>query len=362
MESIFNFKPLEESHLDMLCAWFGKEHVKEWWDDKLTNEEIKSKYRSRIGDNIVLSFIAYLKDKPIGFIQYYYANKIGDGWWPNETAGTVGIDQFIGEKEYINRGYGTKMIGQFLEKLFSDNKINKIITDVDENNHRAIRCYEKLGFCFSHKMNTPQGVVNLMNRYRNTSIEPHASLLKKPGENTALYKIITLKNFTDMLKNDYFYFRRVDTYTDDKLDSDQPIPDKKISEQSRFENTLDYTAKNYYDSCRSKTYACCFSTENTPYLWRNYGESDPNAICMVLDSHKLINFINLIYHESRLIYKNNELPNFLFINYGLVTYGDLNNLFLKKHLPNPIEYVYFKDARYAEEKGITHFSFLYGDL
>lgn len=351
MNSNFIFNSLEESHLGLLCEWFSKPHVKEWWNDNLTEEEIKSKYSARIGSSTILPFIAYLEDNPIGFIQYYHANKIGDDWWQSEMDGTVGIDQFIGEETYINCGYGTQMIGQFLEKLFSDNKIKKVITDVDGNNHRAIRCYEKLGFCFSHKVSTPEGVVNLMSRYQNTSIEPHAYLLKKPDENTTLNKIISLKNFTDMVENDYLYFRRVDTCPDDKRDSDQPTLDKKISEQSKFENTLDYTAKNYYDSCRSKTYACCFSTENTSYLWKNYGESDPNAICMILDAHKLINFLNLNYHESTLIYKNSELPNFLFINYGLVTYGDLNNLFLKKNLPNPIEYVYFKDAsRYAEEK------------
>ena len=351
METIFRFAPLEESHLSMLCKWFNKQHVKEWWNDNLNDDEIKSKYRARIGSDSILPFVAYLDEKPIGFIQYYHPKKMGDDWWPDEMQGTVGIDQFIGEEEYINRGYGTQMIGQFLVKLFSDAKIKKVVTDVDENNHRAIRCYEKLGFCFSHKATTPEGVVNLMNRYQNTSIEPHAYLLKKPGENTPLYKIVSFKNFADMVENEYLYFRRVDTYHDDKRDSDQPDKDKEVSEKSKFENALDYTAKNYYDSCRSKTYACCFSTENTSHLWEHYGESDPNAICLVLDAHKLINYLNSNFDETRLIYNNKRLINFFFINHGIVTYGNFDNVFLKKHLPNPIEYVYFKDAeKYSEEK------------
>ena len=60
-------------------------HVKEWWNDQLTDEKIKSKYRTRIGDTIVVPFIAYLNNKPIGFIQYYHANKVGNGWWPDEV-------------------------------------------------------------------------------------------------------------------------------------------------------------------------------------------------------------------------------------------------------------------------------------
>ncbi len=351
MEPIFIFKPLEENHLDILCDWFNKTHVKEWWDDHLTNEKIKEKYRQRIGDTIVFPFIAYLDERPIGFIQYYHTDKISNNWWPDEMDSTVGIDQFIGEENHINRGYGTQMIGQFMVKLFSEVNIKKIITDVDEKNHRAIRCYEKLGFYLSNKVTTPDGTVNLMTKYQNISIEPHAPLLKKPNEGALLYKVISSKNFIHMVENDYLYFRRVDSYSDDKRDSDQPDKDKESSKKSKFENAIDYTAKNYYDSCRSKTYACCFSTEATSHIWRNYGEGDPNAICLVFDCHKLINFLNITFDETRIIYRGQRLINFFYINHSLVTYGNFDNAFLKQHLPNPIEYVYFKNAeKYMEEK------------
>src|SRR5690348_213510 len=106
----FTFIPLKNSDLELLCDWLAKPHVLEWWNDHLTRDEIKEKYGKRIGDTVVYPHIAYLNNKPIGFIQYYYANKVGDGWWPNEMDGTVGIDQFIGEEDFINRGYGTRMI------------------------------------------------------------------------------------------------------------------------------------------------------------------------------------------------------------------------------------------------------------
>jgi RimJ/RimL family protein N-acetyltransferase len=147
--STFIFKALEDDDLGLLCAWFNKSHVREWWDDHLTNEEIKLKYRKRIGDPVTLPFIAYLDEKPIGFIQYYFANKIENNDLLDEMDDTVGLDQFIGEEDYINRGYGTQMIGQFVDHLFSDASVRKILIDVNKNNQRAIRCYEKLGFSFS---------------------------------------------------------------------------------------------------------------------------------------------------------------------------------------------------------------------
>ncbi len=158
----FSFNPLQETDLNLLCNWFNKPHVKEWWDDKLTNEEIKSKYKKRIGDEGVVPFIVFLNDKPIGFIQYYQADKVGDGWWSDEEEGTIGIDQFIGEKNLINRGIGTKMIRAFIDHLSRNHHVKKIITDVDPKNFRAIRCYEKVGFEFVKEIMTPDGFAYLM--------------------------------------------------------------------------------------------------------------------------------------------------------------------------------------------------------
>jgi len=162
MTNQFVFKPLEDSDLDLLCHWLSQPHVKEWWNDHLTDEEIKSKYKERIGDSIVVPFIVFMHDQPIGFIQYYHADKVGCGWWPDEVTGTIGIDQFIGEKDLINRGIGTKMIKAFVDHLFKNSNIKKIITDVDPKNLRALRCYEKVGFEFVKEIMTPDGRASLM--------------------------------------------------------------------------------------------------------------------------------------------------------------------------------------------------------
>ncbi|MBA3661085.1 MAG: GNAT family N-acetyltransferase [Gammaproteobacteria bacterium] len=158
----FNFKSLQESDLDLLCRWLDNPHVKAWWNDALTHEAIKEKYRKRIGDKIIVPFIVYLNNQPIGFIQYYLANKVGGGWWPDEKEGTIGIDQFIGVNELINQGYGQQMIAAFAQKMFSNAHIKKIILDVNPNNVRAIRCYEKAGFQFVKKILTPDGPAYLM--------------------------------------------------------------------------------------------------------------------------------------------------------------------------------------------------------
>lgn len=157
-----SFKPLNNSHLELLCDWLEKPHVLEWWNDHLTRDEIKQKYEQRINDTIICPYIFYLSDKPIGFIQYYWASKIGSNWWPDENKNTVGIDQFIGDETYLNQGYGTLIITEFVQLLFQNPLVKKIITDVDPQNFRAKRCYEKVGFQEVGLINTPDGKSLLM--------------------------------------------------------------------------------------------------------------------------------------------------------------------------------------------------------
>ena len=38
--SAISFKPLQEDDLELLCKWLDKPHVKEWWNDGLSHDEI----------------------------------------------------------------------------------------------------------------------------------------------------------------------------------------------------------------------------------------------------------------------------------------------------------------------------------
>lgn len=156
------FESLNENHLDLITQWLSQPHVKSWWNDSLNLDELKIKYKNKINDPITFSFVFYIDDKPLGFIQYYYANKVGNGWWPNATEGLVGIDFYLGEKEYLNKGIGTKVIDKFTKKLFEKNDIITIFTDINPNNKIAKRCCEKVGFKLIQEAITPDGPADIM--------------------------------------------------------------------------------------------------------------------------------------------------------------------------------------------------------
>tara|TARA_R110002110_G_C13467715_1_gene719477 strand:+ start:2757 stop:3542 length:786 start_codon:yes stop_codon:yes gene_type:complete len=183
-------------------------------------------------------------------------------------------------------------------------------------------------------------------------IEPHEQLLTKPSNDTLLYKIVPSKFFFDMLRNDYLYFRRVDTYHDDNRDSEQPDNHNDTYGKKVFEKDPTFTLTDYYNRCRARTYACCFTTENTKYIEDNYSNGDPSCICLVFQCGKFIEQLNSIYNETKISFKNQLLENFFYINYGLVTYGKFNNFISKRgDMANPIEFAYFKDEdKYSKEK------------
>lgn len=168
-ETLFAFKSLALTDLDLLCTWFSKSHVKEWWNDNITLDEIRKKYTSRIHDDFVKPFIVYYDDKPFGFIQYYYANKVGEPIWVDEDNTAIGIDQFIGDESKLSKGLGTKMTKEFITRLFSSTKIVKVLTNVDPKNARAIKCYENVGFIHSGNIMTSDGLALLMSLKKDTT-------------------------------------------------------------------------------------------------------------------------------------------------------------------------------------------------
>jgi len=94
------------------------------------------------------------------------------------------------------------------------------------------------------------------------SIEPHAPLLSIPPESQLLYKVMTVENLLRSVTGNYLYFNCVDSYSD-------------------FKNV------DENDQSRARTYACCFSIENSDYIWKNYAnENEKGKACVVFEFGK----------------------------------------------------------------------------
>lgn len=96
-------------------------------------------------------------------------------------------------------------------------------------------------------------------------IKPQPGNLQIPEYGTLLYKIIPADFFLDEFKKSYLYFQRVDQYKDLK-DSTLPLKVRKELEKMTYKNDQNFNEAKRYERQRSRTYVCCFSTENTSHI------------------------------------------------------------------------------------------------
>ncbi len=83
-----------------------------------------------------------------------------------DRSDAVGIDQFIGVAERLDKGLGTRMVRDFCAFLLRDLRVQRIQTDPDPQNTRAIATYRKAGFVDVGLVTTPDGPALLMYRLR----------------------------------------------------------------------------------------------------------------------------------------------------------------------------------------------------
>lgn len=162
----FEFIPLIEKDIPLLCEWLNRPHLQEWWrQEEVTLETVRKKYLPRVFEaDTARPFLVYLERKPIGYIQFYRAFEGDLDWWPDKPGpGVLGIDQFLANENQLGKGIGTVMIAQFVKMLMKDNKnITEIRVDPRPDNQRAIRCYKKVGFREVGPIVTPDGPALMM--------------------------------------------------------------------------------------------------------------------------------------------------------------------------------------------------------
>lgn len=187
------------------------------------------------------------------------------------------------------------------------------------------------------------------------SVEPHALLLNTLSDGHLLYKVMSIEDLLRSITGNYLYFKRVDSYVKDPRDGQQLSKDQQGNAGARFKKTPDFSAADYYDQSRARTYACCFSLENSDHIWTNYGnDSEEGKVCIVFEFGRLRSMLNqtLQPENSVLEYSGNRCHQIFSVNYGIIEYVEWGTHQVNtEHLPNPIKYTYLKDKeRFSLDK------------
>lgn len=188
-------------------------------------------------------------------------------------------------------------------------------------------------------------------------IEPHALLLTAPPVGQRLFKIMRPEHLTQSIEGAYLHFNRVDAYADfttaDPNDGAELPRDRPSNQASSFEKAPDFTLSDYYARSRERTYACCFSSENSDYIWEVYGQgSSIGKVGLEFDFDKLRLMLNQqLAGESALMCGDIQCQQIFSINYGLVSYVERSTHRTNaEQATNPIQYTYLKDHIYTPER------------
>lgn len=150
MRANIQFKPLNESHFDLMLDWFNKPHVQAFYSLRTwTDEEVYKKLEPYVrGEEQISSFIIFLSDSPIGYIQSY---PLKDHPWEDQDLSeeiiqeAAGFDLFIGEEAYLNKGLGKQIIECFLEEHIWPS-YQYCFVDPDIRNEASLNLFQKCGF------------------------------------------------------------------------------------------------------------------------------------------------------------------------------------------------------------------------
>jgi aminoglycoside 6'-N-acetyltransferase len=156
----YSFRPMAAADLPTIRHWLATPHVSEWWGDPLEQFALVS---GDLHHPSMQQFIVVIGDRSFAYLQCY-----DPAAWPNHGFGPIavdarGIDQFIGEPDFIGQGHGSRFIRAFVDTLLHAGT-PLVLTDPSPTNTRAIRAYEKAGFQKHGPVQTPDGCAVLMVR------------------------------------------------------------------------------------------------------------------------------------------------------------------------------------------------------
>ena len=132
----------------LLAKWLSNPIVLEYYDGRdnpFDLEKVNKHFFDR-NDSVYGCIIEY-EEQEIGYIQYYQLDEqTTKTYGLNVQDNIYGMDQFIGEVDYWNKGIGKLLVSSMVDYLLEQKQAGKVVMDPQACNVRAIKCYEKCGF------------------------------------------------------------------------------------------------------------------------------------------------------------------------------------------------------------------------
>jgi len=142
-------RELADEDAPLLVKWLSDPRVLAYYEGRDRPhdlESVRKHFYNRTAE--FTPCIVEFGNSPIGYIQFYSISEEEKHLYGCESfPGKIyGMDQFIGEVEYWNKGIGTALIKAMVLYLLIHERADKIVMDPQTWNERALHVYEKCGF------------------------------------------------------------------------------------------------------------------------------------------------------------------------------------------------------------------------
>lgn len=136
---MLELKKLTKKYIHKLRKWRNQPEIKEYfiYNEDISSEQQENWYKEYTSDNRDHFFIVFEDSKPIGGVGLYI-----DPMWRIAEFGRL----MIGEKSARGKQYGTEITEMACNYAFDELDIILVTLEVFEDNERAIKAYERVGF------------------------------------------------------------------------------------------------------------------------------------------------------------------------------------------------------------------------
>jgi len=142
-------RPATVDDADTLAAWDREPHVIACSsDDPDAEVAFGSDWREEVTNSAYeLTYVmAEVDGRPVGAMAVCDPHTEPSHYWGEIEPGLRAIDIWIGPPEWLNRGVGTQMMSQMIDRCFAEPDVSAIVIDPLNTNVDAQRFYQRLGF------------------------------------------------------------------------------------------------------------------------------------------------------------------------------------------------------------------------
>jgi aminoglycoside 6'-N-acetyltransferase len=142
-------RPMDSTDLDLVVRWRHSTHVRTWWDEPGSADEVRAHYLPRLGgDDPTRLWVAEIDGRPAGFVQAYRVGAHDEDVATTSQPDAVGIDYLIGEPELCGQGSGTRVIWEFVRDVVAVEYpgARYVLASPSRRNAASLRVLAKCGF------------------------------------------------------------------------------------------------------------------------------------------------------------------------------------------------------------------------